>query len=62
MHFKIKGPIREIELLSLSRNKNLNRLNKMYGKASWRKIKVMACRIELDDGAVLHSTLVRGDT
>ncbi|MEK7332453.1 MAG: hypothetical protein AAB017_03665 [Nitrospirota bacterium] len=55
MHFKIKGPIREIETIATGHGiKNLNRLNKMYGKASWRKLKGV-CRIELDDGAVLET-------
>lgn len=55
MHFKIKGAIREIETIATGhRIKNLNRLNKIYGKANWRKMKGI-CHVELKDGTVLET-------
>lgn len=40
MNFKVKGEIRDIETIAVGRGiKNLNRLNKVYGKANWRKLK-----------------------
>ena len=55
MHFKIKGEIREIEIIATGhRIKNLNRLNKVYGKANWRKLKGI-CNVKLEDGTVLKA-------
>jgi hypothetical protein len=55
MHFKIKGAIREIETISTGhRIKNLNRLNKMYGKTNWRKLKGI-CQVKLEDGTILEA-------
>ena len=55
MHFKIVAKIREIETIATGHGiENLNRLNKMYGKANWRKMKGVS-RIELEDGAVLEA-------
>ena len=55
MHFKIVGKIREIETIATGHGiENLNRLNKMYRKANWRKMKGVS-RIELEDGAVLEA-------
>ncbi len=55
MFFKIKGAIREIETLATGHGiKNSNRLNKIYGKTNWRKLKGV-CRIQLEDGAVLEA-------
>jgi len=55
MHFKIKGTIREIETITAGHGiKNLNRLNKVYGKTNWRKLRGI-CRVELEDGAVLDA-------
>jgi hypothetical protein len=55
MYFKIIGRIREIETIATGHGiENLNRLNKIYGKANWRKMKGI-CRIELEDGAVLDA-------
>jgi hypothetical protein len=34
--------------------RNLNRLNKTYGKTNWRKLKGI-CRVELENGAVLDA-------
>jgi hypothetical protein len=55
MYFKIKGPIRDIETIAAGhRIKNLNRLNKIYGKTNWRKLKGI-CKVELENGAVLEA-------
>jgi len=57
MYFKIRGAIREVETIAIGRGiKNLNRLNKVYGKANWRKLKGI-CRIELEDGSVLEAEM-----
>jgi hypothetical protein len=51
MHFRIIGKIREIETIATGHGiENLNRLNKIYGKSNWRKMKGI-CSVELDDGA-----------
>jgi hypothetical protein len=43
MYLKIKGTIRDIETIATGHGIiNLNRLNKIYGKANWRKLKVSA--------------------
>ena len=50
MYFKIKGTIRDIETIATGHGKkNLSRLNKIYGKANWRKLKGI-CHLELEDG------------
>jgi hypothetical protein len=55
MYFKIKGAIREIETIAAGHGiKNLKRLNKVYGKANWRKLKGI-CQVELEDGAVMEA-------
>ena len=55
MHFKIIGKIREIETIAVGRGiKNLNRLNKIYKKTTWRKLKGI-CHVELEDGTVLEA-------
>ncbi len=55
MYFKVKGAIREIEVIATGHEiKILNRLNKIYGKAHWRKLKGI-CRVEMEDGAVLEA-------
>ena len=55
MHFKIKGEIREIEIIATGHGiKNLNRLSKVHGKANWRKLKGI-CDVKLEDGAVLKA-------
>jgi len=57
MYFKISGAIREIETVAIGQGiKNLNRLNKMYGKAKWRKLKGI-CHVELEDGTVLEAEI-----
>ncbi|NTW59269.1 MAG: hypothetical protein HGB21_13970 [Nitrospirae bacterium] len=55
MDFKVKGEIREIETIAVGRGiKNLKRLNKVYGKANWRKLKG-SCQVKLEDGTVLDA-------
>jgi hypothetical protein len=45
MYFRIIGRIRAIETIATGQGiKNLKRLNKIYGKANWRKLKgVVKC-------------------
>jgi hypothetical protein len=55
MYFRIKGTIRDIETIAAGHGiKNLNRLNKVYRKTTWRKLKGI-CHVELEDGAVLEA-------
>jgi hypothetical protein len=55
MHFRIKGAIQDIEIIAIGQGiKNLKRLNKVYGKANWRKLKGI-CRVALEDGAILEA-------
>ncbi len=55
MPFKIKGKIRDIETIATGHGiKNLNRLNKVYGKANWRKYRGI-CLVELEDDTVLEA-------
>lgn len=55
MHFKIRGAIRGIETIATGHGiQNLKRLNRIYGKANWRKLKGI-CRVELEDGAVIEA-------
>jgi hypothetical protein len=55
MNFKVRGEIREIETIAIGRGiKNLKRLNKVYGKTTWRKLKGI-CQVKLEDGTVLEA-------
>ncbi|MEW6040621.1 MAG: hypothetical protein AB1633_03795 [Elusimicrobiota bacterium] len=55
MYFKVIGKIRKIETIASGHGiKNLNRLNKMYGKTNWRKLRGK-CRVKLKDGTVLDA-------
>jgi hypothetical protein len=57
MYFKIIGKIQDIETIATGHGiANLNRLNKVYGKAHWRELKGI-CRVELGDGAVLEAEI-----
>ena len=52
MDFKVIGPIQEIEVIAQGHGiKNINRLNKVYGRANWRKLKG-TCTIELRTGVI----------
>jgi len=55
MFFKIVGKIREVETISTGHGiKNLSRLNRLYGKANWRKSKGI-CLVELENGDILEA-------
>jgi hypothetical protein len=55
MNFKVKGDIRDIETIAVGRGiMNLNRLNKVYGKTNWRKLKGI-CKVILEDHAILEA-------
>ncbi|MBI4743299.1 MAG: hypothetical protein HY776_00440 [Actinobacteria bacterium] len=55
MYFKLIEQIREIETIATGHGiRNLNRLNKIYGKTSWRKLKG-ECRIKLVDGLIRNA-------
>ncbi|MGB8952564.1 MAG: hypothetical protein WCC06_07845 [Candidatus Aminicenantales bacterium] len=49
------GEIQEIETIAIGQGiKNLSRLNKIYGKTNWRKLKGI-CRVKLEDGTILDA-------
>jgi len=55
--FKLLSPIGKVETIASGHGiRNLNRLNKIYGNASWRKLKGVA-RIQLEDGTVIDAEL-----
>lgn len=55
MHFRIIGLIREIETNAIGNGiRDINRLNRIYGKVKWRKVKGI-CRVALEDGAELEA-------
>jgi hypothetical protein len=55
MHFKIIGAIRNIETIATGRGiNNIKRLNRIYGRTNWRKLKG-TCRVELEDGTILEA-------
>ncbi|MCK4326107.1 hypothetical protein KAU86_04665 [bacterium] len=57
MHFKVKGKAREVETIAVGHGiKNLNRLNKIYGRTKWRKLKGI-CQVELEDGTLIEAEL-----
>jgi hypothetical protein len=52
MHFEILGEIQWTETIASGRSiRELRRLNRIYGKTTWRKRKGIA-KIRLEDGAV----------
>jgi hypothetical protein len=52
MHFEILGEIQSTETIASGRSiRELRRLNRVYGKTSWRKRKGVA-KIKLRDGTV----------
>ena len=52
MHFKIIGEIRNIETITTGRGiRELRRLNRIYGKSTWRKRKGFA-KIIISDGTI----------
>lgn len=55
MYFKIIGEIREIELIATGHGvRNLTRLNKIYGKTNWRKLKGN-CQVRLPNNTILEA-------
>ena len=57
MHFEILGEIGEIETIASGREiRDLRRLQKMYGKGYWRKMKGVSL-IRLQDGTVCRAEL-----
>lgn len=55
MHFKVIGEIQKVETIAVGRGiKNLSRLNKIYGKTNWKKLKGI-CRVKLEDGTILNA-------
>jgi hypothetical protein len=52
MHFEILGEIQWTETIASGRSiRELRRLNRIYGKTTWRKLKGIA-KIRLEDGTV----------
>lgn len=57
MNFKIRGKLTQVENIATGRGiRELARLNKVYGKARWRKLKGLA-KIELSDGTLIRAEL-----
>lgn len=57
MHFEILGDIQWTETIASGRGiHELRRLNRVYGKTSWRKKKGIA-KIRLTDGAIMLAEL-----
>ena len=57
MHFEIVGPLRDIETFASGREiRELDRLNRTYGKGRWRKRKAIAT-VRLADGALLTAEI-----
>jgi hypothetical protein len=57
MHFEILGEIQWTETIASGRNiRELRRLNRIYGKTTWRKRKGIA-KIRLEDGTVRFAEL-----
>lgn len=55
MFFKILSQIENTELIATGHGiRNLTRLNKVYGHASWRKLKG-ECLVELQDGTIIRA-------
>ena len=57
MDFEILDNVQWIETIATARNiRELKRLNRIYGKANWRKRKGIA-KIKLSDGAIIIAEL-----
>ncbi len=57
MHFEVVGDIAQVETLAVGRRiRELSRLQKMYGKGRWRKLKGIA-RIRLPSGSIRKAEL-----
>jgi hypothetical protein len=57
MPFEILGPISDIETIAAGKAiRDRHRLNRMYGKARWRKMKGVAL-VRLRDGSIRYAEL-----
>ena len=57
MDFQLLGGIDQVEPIAIGHGiRNLSRLNKLYGKANWRKMKGIA-KVRLSDGLILDAEL-----
>jgi hypothetical protein len=57
MHFKIIGPVTEVETIaSGARIREVRRLRKIYGPGRWRKRKGLA-HIRLSDGTICRAEI-----
>ena len=57
MEFEVVGEIREIETIATGRGIHiLDRLNRMYGKGNWRKLKGIAA-VRLPDGTITEAEI-----
>ena len=57
MHFKILGPIKDVEVIAIGAAiRERKRLWKFYGKARWRKLKGIA-NIEFSDGTICQAEI-----
>jgi len=57
VHFKLISKLEFVEVIATGRGvKELRRLNKIYGKSHWRKLKGIA-KIKLSDGSIKKAEL-----
>ena len=57
MHFEVVGDMAQVEMIAVGRRiRELSRLQKMYGKGRWRKLKGIA-RIRLPSGSIRKAEL-----
>jgi len=57
MHFKIIGEIGNIEIIASGHGiKNIKRLNRIYGKTNWRKLKG-TCQVKLSDDTMVDAEI-----
>lgn len=55
MHFKIRGPIMQVESIAAGTTlRERKRLWKAYGKGRWRKLKGLTT-VEFPDGTICHA-------
>lgn len=58
MFFKVIGKIREIETIAIGHGiNNLKRLNRIYGRTNWRKLKGI-CQVKLGNGTILNARYI----
>ena len=57
MNFKVLGRLYDIEIIATGKSiRELRRLNKVYGKARWRKLKGIA-NIKFTDGSICKAEI-----